>query len=304
MPESRASLGWADLAFAFLAAVTLFIAPAARAQRNTRARPVYQRPIISQPSMRSIAPLPMPLRPALSPVATAVQRPILNPLPRALPSRISPAPQLAMPRSYAPYTFAEPALSPGVFEPNFRPTAAWRGIGAFGSPYHLGGWFAPDYGYWQVPSSYQMLPLGFGLWPACDSASIPGRFWTLGPCSGIGDYLSLAATYPNQYLMGSEAGPYYQAPIVIVAQPQSPQSGATQSSAPEQKANMVICLIDGRQIEVADWWVTEGRFFFVAVNGKQQSVDLDKLDLKKTIETDEQRGRTFMLNFTPPDQRP
>ena len=153
MPESRASLGWADLAFAFLAAVTLFIAPAARAQRNTRARPVYQRPIISQPSMRSIAPLPMPLRPALSPVATAVQRPILNPLPRALPSRISPAPQLAMPRSYAPYTFAEPALPPGVFEPNFRPTVAWRGIGAFGSPYHLGGWFAPDYGYWQFPQA-------------------------------------------------------------------------------------------------------------------------------------------------------
>lgn len=67
---------------------------------------------------------------------------------------------------------------------------------------------------------------------------------------------------------------------------------------------MVIDLTNGKEMEVSDWWVTGGRLYFVPINGKTQSVDLDALDLEKTIDANEKRGRTFMLNFTPPDERP
>jgi hypothetical protein len=244
-----------------------------------------------------VYPQPVPVQPM------PIQRPVVSSLPRALPPRTFVAPAPVAPRPFAPRTFVQPALPPATFYmPAFQPRSAWRGIGprVYDGSLFFFGTLVPSYGYWQVPSNYQMLPLGFGLWPACDSAAIPGRFWTVGPCAGLGDYQSLAPSYQNEYLMGN--APYYQ-PFVILQQPQAaPASSAEQPSAPEP--NMVICLTDGRQLEVSDWWVTEGRFFFILVNGKTQSINLDTLDLKKTIETDEARGRTFMLNFTPPDQRP
>ncbi len=206
--------------------------------------------------------------------------------------------------------------------PAFHPRAAWAGAGlrAYFNSFLFGGAFVNGYGYWQPPANYQMLPLGFGLWPACDSAAIPGRFWSAGPCFGAGDYASLAPAAENQYLMGTTPSPFYP-PMIFLTEPQAaPPSTKAQPSQPEQKRNMVVCLTDGRQIEVSDWWVAEGKFYFIPVNGplngpsngslkgplkrKTQTVELNSLDLQKTIEANEQRGRTFILNFTPPSERP
>ncbi|MGH9687953.1 MAG: hypothetical protein ACRD5K_12770 [Candidatus Acidiferrales bacterium] len=167
----------------------------------------------------------------------------------------------------------------------------------------FGGAFAPDFGYWERRANYQMLPMGFGLWPACDSAAIPGRFWTIGPCAGIGDYQSVAPSYENEYPMGATPPPYYSI-LQIIEQPETVPPAAKKQTAPEKQPNMLVCLTNGQKTEVSDWWVTGGRFYFVPLNEKSQSVDLDSLDLRKTIEQNEKRGRTFMLNFTPPSERP
>lgn len=294
-----------QLTAAFLGAAVLITAPMASAQRPA-ARPVYrsyQRPVISQLPARPAVSRPMPVRPMMYAQPMPVPRVPVRSMPRPLPART-----YVLPTAHTPYSFAQPAMPPvnfqPAFQPAFQPKVAWRGAGPgeYFNWFLFGGALVPDYGFWQVPSNYQMLPLGFGLWPACDSAAMPGRFWTIGPCFGAGDY-QLAPAYENEYATGNMAPEYYQEPLFIVEQPEAPPA-AKQSSAPEVKPNMVICLTDGRQLEVSDWWVTEGRFFFIPVNGKTESVDLDALNLKKTIETDEQRGRTFMLNFTPPDQRP
>ncbi|MGA9885667.1 MAG: hypothetical protein WBQ34_18265 [Candidatus Acidiferrales bacterium] len=166
----------------------------------------------------------------------------------------------------------------------------------------FGGDYVNGFGYWEAAANYQTLPLGFGLWPACDSAAIPGRFWTIGPCAGIGDYQAVTPATENEYT----AQQYFQTPLEIIEEPQPAAPPSTQKPplAPAQKQNMLVCLTNGLNTEVSDWWVAEGRFYFIPVHGKAESVDLGALDLQKTIEENEKRGRTFILNFTPPSERP
>jgi hypothetical protein len=308
---------WRLLAWAVPTVLLLLAASPAYAQRPATApRPtfrMYQRPIAPRPMPRPMVTRPVPVRPMVYPRMMPVPRPSIRPLPRPMPVRayvppqtITP-PQTIAPHSFVPYTFVKPSvLNPNIRVSAFQPRSEWLGSRAYFNSFLFGGFLVNDFGYWQPPQNYQMLPLGFGLWPACDSASIPGSFWTAGPCAGIGDYQSLAPAYQNEYLEGTAPSPYSQPFIFLEEAPGGPS--AQQPSAPEKKANMVVCLRDGRQLEVSDWWVTEGRFFFIPISGpskaKAQSVDLNTLDLKKTIDTNEQRGRTFMLNFTPPSERP
>jgi hypothetical protein len=293
-----------------------FAVTVARAQQPQARLPqpvyrTYQRP----PTMRSLArpvtrPLtqptvarPMPTRPRIYPRST----PARQPTPRA--------PELFALHPFAPYTSALPALAAPDFRAGFQPRGAWIGARGYFNSFLFGGWPLSAYWNWQASPNEQMLPLGFGMWPACDSASIPGRFWSAGPCFGVEDYQSLATNYQNQQV--AEGAPqYYRPSLEFIIQPEeAPSSTTAKPSQPENKPNMVVCLTNGNQTEVSDWWVTNGRFYFIPINGpsngtvnpsnaKTQTVDLDALDLQKTIEENEKRGRTFILNFTPPDERP
>lgn len=290
-----------------LSAALILLAPVARAQQPAaRApRPIYrtsQQPIAARPLTQPT--IARPVRPTTYPQAMPARRPVLRRLPRTSEAGIYVAPQMLAARPFAPYSFAPPALPASDFSAaTFHPWGAWLGARGYFNSFLFGGW-PLNAAYWQVPPNEQMLPLGFGMWPACDSASIPGRFWTAGPCFGAGDYSSLATNYQNEIQMES-APQYYRPALEFIVQPgAAPPSAKTQPSQPENKPNMVVCLTDGREMEVSDWWVTEGKFYFIPINGQTQTVDLNILDLQKTIEENESRGRTFILNFTPPDERP
>lgn len=299
-------------------ATALSFASVAHGQRaagraTTPARPVFRpyiapRPTrpIQQPMMR-VTPRPMLTRP----VGFAYPRPMPMPVrraPQAAPPRIAPPIRDYVAPRVAAHQFAQPAFAASRTDSaRFQPRSNWRGPGAgwYFNSFLFGGPWVPDFGYWQPPAQYQMLPLGFGWWPACDSASIPGRFATIGPCFGMGDYQSVASNYSSEYLPGTPP-PEYPTLLQIIEEPQAgtPASAQQQSGASAQKPNMVVDLTSGKEMEVSDWWVTGGRFYFIPIGGNTQTVDLDSLDLRKTIEANEKRGRTFMLNFTPPDQRP
>jgi len=274
----------------------ILIAPVARAQQHPATAPhrAYQRPMLARPIVRPIRPTiarPMLARPTIYRRAMPARR-ILGRYPRT---------------SVEPYSFARPAVPAYDFR-GAQPSGAWVGPRGYFNSFPFGGWPLNAYGYSQIPQNYQMLPLGFGMWPACDSAAIPGNFWTTGPCFGPGDYQSLAPN--NQGLSAAESAPqYYLPPLDFIIQPEaSPTSTKAQSAKPAQKQNMVVCLTNGKETEVSDQWVTQGKFFFVPISGAAkaniQTVDLNTLDLQKTIVENEKRGRTFILNFTPPDERP
>jgi hypothetical protein len=297
---------WTRLGLIVSAAVVALI-PRARAQQPaghhlTAAHPIYridaprmqQMRVYRPSSPRSILQYPTS---AAHPRVVRIPRPVIRQLPQPGPVTTYIASRVTPP-SFAPR---------GVHAAALQPRSDWGGLGPwrYSNSYLFGGAFVSDFGYWEPPANYQMLPLGFGLWPACDSGTIPGRFWTIGPCAGIGDYQSVAPGNENEYGLGNTPPPYYLPALQIVEQPQSVArpSSTEQRTAPAKKPNMVVDLTDGRQIEVSDWWVAGGRFYFVPANAKTGSVDLDTLDLQRTIDENEKRGRTFILNFTAPSER-
>jgi hypothetical protein len=301
-------------AWALLAALT-FAMPVARAQQSPARPPqpvyrTYQQPMarpVTRPPIQPMVARPMPTRPTMmyrqSMPARRPRWQMIRPLPTTSVRTLT-APEPFASRPFAPYGLARPLLPPPNFRAAFRPRSAWIGARGYFNSFLFGGWPLNAYGYWQVPPTEQMLPLGFGMWPACDSANIPGRFWSAGPCFGVGDYQSLQTGNQNESLTPSAQ--YYPPALEFIVQPEAAAtSSSIKPSQPEKKPNMVVCLTNGNEMEVSDWWVTEGRFYFVPItNGKTQTVDLNTLDLQKTIEENEKRGRTFILNFTPPNERP
>ncbi|MGH9715920.1 MAG: hypothetical protein ACRD4R_04210 [Candidatus Acidiferrales bacterium] len=311
--------GWIEVLVFLASAIALAtLAPgAAVAQRAAVRRPPAARYVRPRHMMRPMR----PIRPAV-PRSMPIRRTILRMPPGPAGFRYArrmPVQHPAIGRMHsiapvgartfvAPRTFAAPVIARRNFGAlrMSRPGFARQWIGARGfyvNPTLFGGAYFTGSDTWES-RNYQMLPLGFGLWPACDSASIPGRFWTIGPCAGIGDYVSVTPSNQSQYMNETAALPYFYEPEIFLEQPQAAQRAAKRTSAPQKKANMVVYLTDGRALAVSDWWVTEGRFYFTPLNGANQSVDLPTLDLQKTIEENEKQGLTFILNFTPPGERP
>lgn len=270
----------------------------------------YRHPVPVRP-IRPVVPRTMPVGPVMTP--RLASRPITFRYPRPMPVPISrgipPVERPGATSFLVPRRFVVNPLNPLVRQNFVVPrtssrTSELRGIGPLGyfNLYWFGNPYFSNVGYFGQSANYQMLPLGFGLWPACDSSAIPGRFWTIGPCAGMGDYAAITPSRENEYA----PPPYYYQlpPEFIVEQPQAAPPTAKNPSAPEKKPNMVVYLTDGRALAVSDWWVTQGRFYFTAITGQTETVDLPTLDLRKTIEQNEKQGLTFILNFTPPNERP
>lgn len=312
-------LGWIKVALVIatcLVALAPQIAVAQRAGGPPRGTVAGTAPIGSHyrhplpvKRMRPVIPRRMPVQPVMAPRLSS--RPITFRYPRPKPvaqpiSRGIPPAKRAGAMSLASPRFVVSPLARRNFGAprTFSQRSDWQGAGRFGyfNPYWFGNPYFSNIGYFGQSANYQMLPLGFGLWPACDSSAIPGRFWTIGPCAGLGDYAAITPSSESEY-----APPpyYYQLPQeFIVEQPQAAAPTTKKPSTSEQSAKMVVYLTDGRALAVSDWWVTEGRFYFTTVAGHTETVDLPTLDLRKTIEENEKQGLTFILNFTPPNERP
>jgi len=171
---------------------------------------------------------------------------------------------------------------------------------AFGGPTFVRpfffGWFAGGFGYPGSVSQVGGLPLGFGLWPACDSAETHGVFWTVGPCFGSGvQEATPVAAQAQTYIL----------PLMFFEAPRTGEPGTQQNAGPLAAApTMLLYLSDGRTIPAADWWVTEGRLHYVTDTGTNGILDLPQLDLEQTIKQNQKRGLEFHLRFTPPSERP
>jgi len=172
----------------------------------------------------------------------------------------------------------------------------------FFQPFFLTAPFPGSFGF--VPGS-ERLPIGFGLWPACDSAANPGVFWTVGPCFGIGSYSEeLAPTASNGYPLGAAPPSGYIFPLIFLATQPSGAAAQPASGALAPPPTMILYLTDGKTVPAADWWVAQGRLQYVTDTGAPGVIELSQLDLEQTITRNEARGLQFHLRFTPPSERP
>lgn len=143
-------------------------------------------------------------------------------------------------------------------------------------------------------SHFGGLPLGFGLWPACDSAATPGVFWTVGPCFGLGSYSAELTATPAQ------PAPYTPTLTLFESQAVSGPAAVQPPSAPAPPATMILYLKDGKTIAAMDWWISQGSLQYITDSGQTGTVDVMQLDLERTNEENQKRGLDFRLKFTPP----
>ncbi len=54
-------------------------------------------------------------------------------------------------------------------------------------------------------------------------------------------------------------------------------------------------LKDGIRFGVIDYWVTGDQLGYVTTYGRQNTIDLDRLDLEKTVNLNSSRGVPFVL---------
>lgn len=75
-------------------------------------------------------------------------------------------------------------------------------------------------------------------------------------------------------------------------------------SNPEQQVTVLV-LKEGISFTVTDYWVEDGKLGYVTTYDRQNTIDLDRLDLDKTVKLNSARGIPFVLTERPaPATRP
>ncbi len=163
----------------------------------------------------------------------------------------------------------------------------------FIAPFFLSAPFPGEFG---LPGAVAgELPLGFGLWPACNPASISGMFWTVGPCFGT--------AYSAASIAGAAQPSPYVPWLIIVSQPATGPATAQLPNVPSPPPTMILYFTDGRSVTATDWWVVHGRLHYVTNSGEEVTADLSQLDLEQTIKENQKRGLEFHLKFVAPSDR-
>ena len=68
------------------------------------------------------------------------------------------------------------------------------------------------------------------------------------------------------------------------------------SSAPQpNSAEMVLCLKDGTVYGLRDYWLVAGKMYYVTNYGGENSIDMDRVDLQKTVDEVAFRSADFTL---------
>ncbi len=74
-------------------------------------------------------------------------------------------------------------------------------------------------------------------------------------------------------------------------------------SNPEQQVTVLV-LKEGISFTVTDYWVEDGKLGYVTTYDRQNTIDLDRLDLDKTVKLNSARGIPFVLTERPAPATP
>jgi hypothetical protein len=150
--------------------------------------------------------------------------------------------------------------------------------------------------------------LGFGLWD-------PFWFdpwWGVGPAYGYGGYYAYPDSNVYGYPDSGYSAPQYNSNPPPPEQDQdneeSPNgnwvtpNGPSPSSAPNS-ANLtvpvLIYLKSGAVYTVRDYWMVDGELHFIQINGAQNSIDLQQVDLPRTNTENAKSGVKFIYKSEP-----
>jgi hypothetical protein len=178
--------------------------------------------------------------------------------------------------------------SPRIVKP-WRPRGP--GFGGFGF-YGPGFFFNPFF-------------FGFGF-NNCDPLSWN---WNFGfGCNGFGywdGYSGYNGYYPppDLYLDEGTSGPSGEvdnssyAPQISADQSNPP--APVESGQPDQTPAVTLYLNDGTSFAVTDYWVADYKLHYVTEAGRENVLDLDQIDVQRTVDENASRGVSFTLKPAP-----
>jgi len=159
-----------------------------------------------------------------------------------------------------------------------------------------GGFFGPGFGF------YPFFGFGFG---GCDLF-----FWNVG-CNALGYWGPYSSGYyPSDMYLGAggyggtDAGPDTSQGYGAYA-PQNPPSDNSGATAATQV--VTLYLNDGTSFAVTDYWVADYKLHYVTEDAREGALDLDQIDVQRTVDENASRGVTFTLKPAPaaaPDSSP
>jgi hypothetical protein len=68
------------------------------------------------------------------------------------------------------------------------------------------------------------------------------------------------------------------------------------SAAHPNSAEAVLWLMDGTVYGLRDYWFVAGKLYYVTNYGGENSIDIDRVDIQKTVDEDALRGADFHVN--------
>lgn len=152
--------------------------------------------------------------------------------------------------------------------------------------------FGPGYGYGYGFGWGGFYPFGFGLGfgPVCDP------FWDFG-CD--------AFAYPgywNGYYGPYGPGMYSSSGDNVEAD--ASQDYALQNQPPDNSANAaVLYLNDGTSFAVTNYWVADYKLHYTTDGVRENVLDLDQIDVQRTVDENAARGVNFTLRPAPGSTR-
>lgn len=204
-------------------------------------------------------------------------------------------------RSFSTSTTSPSLIFPGP--PGFGPRR-FRGRFPIFGPGGFGG-FGPGFGFFGPFGFFGFnggFGNGFGNGFGCDP------FWDWG-CNGLGWGNGWGSGYGNGLNMYYPVGAYEgqtdsQDDTSRIYGPyawQNPPSSdsGTQSSVAVSEPPTLIYFKDGTSYGVTSYWLADSKLHYVTSYGGENAIDVNRLDLQRTVDENAQRGVAFTLKPAP-----
>jgi hypothetical protein len=175
-------------------------------------------------------------------------------------------------------------------------SAEWRRPGPL-PPRRFHGGFGPGYGYGYDYGGFYPWGFGLGLGFDCD---LP---WDFG-CDAYG--------YPGYGYYGPYAPGFYldsysgdDNPATAPSTSQDYGVYSDQNAAPDNSSETpangatVLYLNDGTSFAVTDYWVADYQLHYVTDGARENVIDLDQIDVQRTVDENAARGVNFTLKPAP-----
>jgi hypothetical protein len=185
-----------------------------------------------------------------------------------------------------------------------HPVGRFRGgLGFGGGCWNCGFGFGFGFGWWPGwglgfgwPGLYWNDPWLWG-WPGYGYYGYPSGYIYGDPYAGNYNYSNPAPTedYPDA---DSGAPPAYQGWDQGSSQGSS-QSSAQTAGAANTTVPVLLYMKDGSVYSVRDYWVAGGQIHYVLLSGAESAIDMEQLDVQRTVDENAKSGVQFTLKPSP-----